>query len=162
MQHNSFQVCLCALSHGFCFFYMYFSCNKHFYLFHNLGLFVEFLLQRRQELSPSSSFSLPELLFSFKIYWNLFSFTTFKAAVFFLRHSLLTQMVRNLPVTQETPVLSLGQEDPLEKEMTNHSSTLAWRIPHISFSVQISSVARSCLTLCDPMDCSTPGLPVHH
>ena len=30
------------------------------------------------------------------------------------------------------------------------------------FSVQFSSVAQSCLTLCDPMDCSTPGFPVHH
>ena len=29
-------------------------------------------------------------------------------------------------------------------------------------SVQLSSVGQSCLTLCDPMDCSTPGLPVHH
>ena len=29
-------------------------------------------------------------------------------------------------------------------------------------SVQFSSVAQSCLTLCDPMDCSMPGLPVHH
>ena len=29
-------------------------------------------------------------------------------------------------------------------------------------SVQFSPVAQSCLTLCDPMDCSTPGLPVHH
>ena len=29
-------------------------------------------------------------------------------------------------------------------------------------SVQLSSVAQSYLTLCDPMDCSTPGLPVHH
>ena len=28
--------------------------------------------------------------------------------------------------------------------------------------VQFSSVAQSCLTLCDPMDCSTPGFPVHH
>ena len=28
--------------------------------------------------------------------------------------------------------------------------------------VQFSSVAQLCLTLCDPMDCSTPGLPVHH
>ena len=28
--------------------------------------------------------------------------------------------------------------------------------------VQFSSVTQSCLTLCDPMDCSTPGLPVHH
>ena len=30
------------------------------------------------------------------------------------------------------------------------------------FLVQFSSVAQSCLTLCDPMDCSMPGLPVHH
>ena len=30
------------------------------------------------------------------------------------------------------------------------------------FSVQFSSVAQSCLTLCNPMNCSTPGLPVHH
>ena len=30
------------------------------------------------------------------------------------------------------------------------------------YSVQFSSVAQSCLTLCDPMNCSTPGLPVHH
>ena len=29
-------------------------------------------------------------------------------------------------------------------------------------SVQFNSVANSCLPLCDPMDCSTPGLPVHH
>ena len=29
-------------------------------------------------------------------------------------------------------------------------------------SLLFSSVAQSCLTLCDPMDCSTPGLPVHH
>ena len=29
-------------------------------------------------------------------------------------------------------------------------------------SVQFSPVAQSCLTLCDPMNCSTPGLPVHH
>ena len=32
----------------------------------------------------------------------------------------------------------------------------------IIWSVQFSSVAQSCPTLCDPMDCSTPGLPVHH
>ena len=31
-----------------------------------------------------------------------------------------------------------------------------------SISVQFSIVAQSCLTLCDPMNCSTPGLPVHH
>ena len=34
--------------------------------------------------------------------------------------------------------------------------------PTPCFRLQFSSVAQSCLTLCDPMDCSTPGLPVHH
>ena len=38
-------------------------------------------------------------------------------------------MVKNLPAMQETWILSLGQEDPLEKGMATHSSTLAWRIP---------------------------------
>ena len=38
-------------------------------------------------------------------------------------------MVKNLPVIQEIQVRSLGQEDPLEKGMAIHSSTLAWRIP---------------------------------
>ena len=37
-------------------------------------------------------------------------------------------MVKNLPTMQETRVRSLGQEDSLEKEMTTHSSMLAWRI----------------------------------
>ena len=32
----------------------------------------------------------------------------------------------------------------------------------VTISVQFSSVAQSCLTLCDPMSCSMPGLPVHH
>ena len=37
--------------------------------------------------------------------------------------------VKRLPGMQETRVRSLGREDPLEKEMATHSSTLAWRIP---------------------------------
>jgi len=41
----------------------------------------------------------------------------------------VAQMVKNLPAIQETRVWSLGQEDPLEKEVATHSSTLAWRIP---------------------------------
>ena len=32
----------------------------------------------------------------------------------------------------------------------------------VTASVQFSSVAQSCPTLCNPMNCSTPGLPVHH
>ena len=39
------------------------------------------------------------------------------------------QTVKSLPAVQETQVQSLGWEDPLEKEMATHSSTLAWRIP---------------------------------
>ena len=38
-------------------------------------------------------------------------------------------MVKRLQAMQETWVQSLGQEDPLEKEMATHSSTLAWKIP---------------------------------
>ena len=72
--------------------------------------------------------------------------------------------------------------------MATHSSVLAWRIPgmaglpsmgshrvghdwsdlaaaaavNVGRSDQIRSVPQSCPTLCDPMNCSTPGLPVHH
>ena len=38
-------------------------------------------------------------------------------------------MVTNLPAMQETQVRSLGGDDPLEKGMTTHSRSLAWRIP---------------------------------
>ena len=40
----------------------------------------------------------------------------------------IAQLVKNLPVMQETQVQSLSQEDPLEKEMATHSSILAWKI----------------------------------
>ena len=43
--------------------------------------------------------------------------------------SLLAQVVKNLSAMQETWVQSLGQKDPLEKEMATHSSILAGRIP---------------------------------
>ena len=41
--------------------------------------------------------------------------------------SLVAQRVKRLPAMQETQVQSLGGEDPLEKEMATHSSTLAWK-----------------------------------
>ena len=46
----------------------------------------------------------------------------------YFRTSLVAQMVKRLPAIWETWVRSLGQEDPLEKEMATHSSGLAWRI----------------------------------
>ena len=41
----------------------------------------------------------------------------------------MAQRVKHLPAIRETWVRSLGWEDPLEKEMATHSSTLAWKIP---------------------------------
>ena len=41
----------------------------------------------------------------------------------------MAQRLKHLPAMWETGVRSLGQEDPLEKEMATHSNTLAWRIP---------------------------------
>ena len=41
----------------------------------------------------------------------------------------MAQRLKRLPAMRETWVWSLGREDPLEKEMATHSSTLAWRIP---------------------------------
>ena len=41
----------------------------------------------------------------------------------------MAQRLKRLPARQETWVQSLGQEDPLEKEMATHSSILAWKIP---------------------------------
>ena len=43
--------------------------------------------------------------------------------------SLVAQRLKHLPPMRETQVRSLGQEDPLEKEMAIHSRILAWRIP---------------------------------
>ena len=47
----------------------------------------------------------------------------------FLEASLVAQMVKRLPAMRETWVRFLGREEPLEKEMAIHSSSLAWKIP---------------------------------
>ena len=54
--------------------------------------------------------------------------------------SLVAQMVKNLPAMWETWVLSLGQEDPLEKGMATYSSILAWRIPRTKESGGLQSL----------------------
>ena len=59
-------------------------------------------------------------------WWNTCPFTEERGSAL---TSLVTQVVKNLPVMWETWVRSLDQEDPLEKEMATHSSILAWRIP---------------------------------
>ena len=52
----------------------------------------------------------------------------FALAILSIGASLVAQMVKNLPVMQETQVRSLGWEDRLEKEMATNSSILAWKI----------------------------------
>ena len=48
---------------------------------------------------------------------------------FTFRATLVAQMVKNLPAMWETQIQSIGQEDPLEKEMTINFSILSWRNP---------------------------------
>ena len=50
----------------------------------------------------------------------------------------MAQLVKSLPIMWETRVQSLGREDPLEKEMATHSSTLAWKIPWIFHGIGYS------------------------
>ena len=54
--------------------------------------------------------------------------------------SLVAQMVKNLPVIQETHVRSLGQEDTLEKGTAAHSSILPWRISCTQESSELQSM----------------------
>ena len=54
--------------------------------------------------------------------------------------SLVAQMEKHLPVMQETQVQSLGWDNPLEKEMATHSSTLAWKISWTEESGRLQSM----------------------
>ena len=97
------------------------------------------------------------------------------------------QSMGSLSQTQLSDFTFIFHFHALEKEMATHSSVLAWRLPgtgepgglpsleshrvrhnssssivSLSCVSCISSVAQSCPTLCNPMDCSTPGFPVHH
>ena len=63
--------------------------------------------------------------------------------------SLVVQMVKRLPTMREAQVRSLGQEDPLEKEMATHSSTLAWKIPWMEEPGTLQGIAKSWTPLND-------------
>ena len=55
-----------------------------------------------------------------------------------------------------------GENYKRSKRRTEDILFMNGETPYDISSVQFSSVAQLCLTLCDPMDCRTPGLPVHH
>ena len=59
---------------------------------------------------------------------------------FHKRTLLVAQMVKHLPTMRETWVRSLGQEDPLEKEIATHSSTVALKIPWMEESGRLQSM----------------------
>ena len=64
--------------------------------------------------------------------WNAITFSAQMAKShvnYFGSASLVAQRLKHLPGMRETRVQSLGREDPLQKEMATHSSTLAWKIP---------------------------------
>ena len=80
----------------------------------------------------------------------------------------MAQLVKNLPAVQETWVRSLGWEDPWRRAW-EHTPVFLPResrgqrsLAGCGPSVQFSPVTQLCLTLCDPMNHSMPGLPVHH
>ena len=62
--------------------------------------------------------------------------------VVYSRASLVAQRLKHLPGMLETRVRSLGREDPLEREMATHSSSLAWRIPWLEELRGLQSTSR--------------------
>ena len=60
--------------------------------------------------------------------------------IILIRVPLVAQRVKRLPAMRGTWVWSLGQEDPLEKEMATHSSTLAWKIPRMGEPSRLQSM----------------------
>ena len=72
---------------------------------------------------------------------------------------LLLAYIRILVKVQLTHSVTLS----IVAMVTEHFATLGHcEVPADILVAQFSSVPQSCPTLCDPMDCSTPGLPVHH
>ena len=75
--------------------------------------------------------------------------------------SLVAQRVKHLPAMQETWVQSLGQEDPLEKEMATHSSILAWRIPWMRSLVSYSPWGRKESDMTEKLHFTTPWKEIY-
>ena len=75
----------------------------------------------------------------------------------------LTCLLRNLYAGEEATVRTgHGTTDWFQIEKGVRQSCHLAYLTYMWSSAQFNSVAQSCLTLCDPMDCSTLGLPVHH
>ena len=100
---------------------IYSSSKYAFRVAHNFGMLWKqgvSVAEKKPILTPCLIF----LLTYFTSYYFMYPLTNYWA-------SLVAQMVKCLPAMWETWVRFLAREDPLEKEMAIHSSTLAWKIP---------------------------------
>ena len=89
------------------------------------------------------------VIFPYVYIWNIYTYIYTRAYIW---ATLVAQMVKNLPAMWQTRVWSLGQEDPLEKGMANHSSILAWKIPWTergAWWATVHGVAKSLTRLSD-------------
>ena len=123
-----------------------------YFIHSSLYLFIPnpFLVpSSRSPLVTTSFFSVSVSLFLFcYMYLFVLSFRFFRVSdsieylsfLLVLKSSLVAQMVKHLPTMRETQVRSLGWEDPLEKEMATHSSTLAWKIPWMEECCRLQSM----------------------
>ena len=94
------------------------------------GYSVHGIFQARVLESGAISFSLINMNNTYIFICNFqYLYVNNRYVIFCIWASLVAQTVKHLHAMQETRVRSLGQEDPLEKEMATHSSTLAWKNP---------------------------------
>ena len=82
-----------------------------------------------QKFSFKADLGLQNILCFLKTNSCLFFFKSFPQYGSFFSSPVVAQMAKCLPAMQETQLLSLAREDPLEKEMATHSGILAWKIP---------------------------------
>ena len=103
------------------------------------------------------------LILSFLINFFLFTHT---ASVY--QHVLIKSVLKTSPLdftslTINFPIPLLSLQDSFKEPLTRYLNLLSNSLPVLSLSsVQSSSATQSCPTLCDPMNHSTPGFPVHH
>ena len=130
--------------------------NSHscliYFLFMNMkcsSLFLMFVFVLKSILSDmyvATPYAFLCFLFptlNFYLYVSLY----FKCICGHLWASLVAQMVKNLPVMQETWVWSMGWEDPLEKALVTHSSILAWRPLGSCFVPSSVIIALKCVSM---------------
>ena len=98
--------------------------------FSNTYGYIHIYVQRYTDIWRKSPWHLwVDLVLSTRNWLVLTSMGFTTHGLYVLPASLVAQRLKHLPLMQETWVRSMGQEDPLEKEMATHSNILAWRIP---------------------------------